>query len=533
MRMRLPLFARILLWFFLNLVIILLVLLSLFKLQFHAGRDSPLAGMIGNRLQEVGTGIRDELERADTASWDAILARHGATHDVSFVLVSRSGDRIAGESLSLPGEILARLQGRNEARDTFLPPPLPDVPPGQPGEPPPPGLAGRAPWDAPRLPGSPRGPSPDRDRGPPPDRAPPPLPGLQSSVPMDLAIHTTDPSRYWAGIHLPLFVDGESRPRRTVLLAVSGSLTGNGLFFDVTPWILVLSVIVGLSFLVWLPLVRSITRPIRQASRAASQIALGRFDIRLDERRGDEIGALASAINDMSRRLDLLVNGQKRFLGDVAHELASPIARIQLALGILENALGDDDQVRLEDLREEVQQLAELVNELLSFSRAESNLGKGRLEPVAVATIVQRAIRRENTIGADIGVFLEPGLTALADPELLARALANLLRNAIRYAGSSGPIEVVGRTDGEDVRLEIRDHGPGVPEEHLARIFEPFYRVDGSRTRECGGVGLGLAIVKTCVAACRGTVTAINRSPTGLSVEILLVRAGAPSAPTD
>jgi len=255
---------------------------------------------------------------------------------------------------------------------------------------------------------------------------------------------------------------------------------------------------------------------------------MGHFDVKLNQKRSDEIGKLASSINDMSVRLDRLVNGQKRFLGDVAHELASPIARIQLALGILENAVTDEDHSRVEDLREEVQQLAELVDELLSFSRAENAMGRIHLGPVLVAEPVGRAIRRESVPNVDIQVSVDPGICAMADPELLTRAVANILRNGVRYAGSEGPIEVEASTDGTNVTIEIRDSGKGVPENQLAQIFDPFYRVDESRTRSTGGVGLGLAIVKTCIQACKGSVHATNRTPQGFAVTITL--ASAPSA---
>ena len=101
-------------------------------------------------------------------------------------------------------------------------------------------------------------------------------------------------------------------------------------------------------------------------------------------------------------------------------------------------------------------------------------------------------------------------------------AVANLLRNALSYAGHAGPVLLHGATDSGHVLLTVSDHGPGVPEADLNRIFEPFYRPDTARTREAGGTGLGLAIVRTCVDACQGTVSAKNRVPAGLEVTIRL-----------
>jgi len=119
-------------------------------------------------------------------------------------------------------------------------------------------------------------------------------------------------------------------------------------------------------------------------------------------------------------------------------------------------------------------------------------------------------------------VQVDETLVVQAEPELLARALGNLLRNAVRYAGAAGPIRLAATVSHGKVLISVEDSGPGVPEDALERIFDPFYRVEASRSRESGGVGLGLAIVRTCVEACGGSVRALNRKPNGLRVEIAL-----------
>ncbi|RYD71031.1 MAG: ATP-binding protein, partial [Verrucomicrobiaceae bacterium] len=140
-----------------------------------------------------------------------------------------------------------------------------------------------------------------------------------------------------------------------------------------------------------------------------------------------------------------------------------------------------------------------------------------------VRAVADQAVEQEATEGADIRVEVDHDITVTADPELLARALGNLIRNAVRYAASQGPItitasnEPLGRTE-----ITVSDSGPGVPEEDLTKIFDAFYRVDTSRTRDTGGVGLGLSIVKTCVEACGGRVVARNRKPQGLDVTVSL-----------
>ena len=165
-----------------------------------------------------------------------------------------------------------------------------------------------------------------------------------------------------------------------------------------------------------------------------------------------------------------------------------------------------------------------LVNELLSFSKASLGGAQLKLKPLAVRDIVEQAVQRESGPQANIRVEVEPELEVVGDADLLQRALANLIRNAIRYAGTNGPITVSAAGEGEAVLLKVSDSGPGVPEELVQRLFDPFFRVDDARTRESGGVGLGLTIVKTCVEACGGSVTCRNRQPSGLEVLIRLQR---------
>jgi two-component system, OmpR family, sensor histidine kinase CpxA len=294
------------------------------------------------------------------------------------------------------------------------------------------------------------------------------------------------------------------------------------LFFEATPWLVAGFGGLLFSLLFWFPLVRGITRSITQMTHATEQIAEGRFDTQVQARRRDELGRLGQAINRMAVRLSGFVTGQKRFLGDIAHELCAPIARLQVALGILEQRADDKQKAYVEDVREEVQQVSSLVNELLSFSKAGLQQKSIKLEPVNLAAIVRRVIEREAPGSQNIQVLVDDSLGVLAEPDLLTRALANLVRNALGYAGAAGPIVIAAAATGDQVTLTVADSGPGVPPETLAQIFDPFFRVEPSRSRDTVGAGLGLAIVKTCVEACQGTVIARNRQPSGLQVDLVL-----------
>ena len=141
---------------------------------------------------------------------------------------------------------------------------------------------------------------------------------------------------------------------------------------------------------------------------------------------------------------------------------------------------------------------------------------------VNVAETVRRVLSREVGEGAQVETNVEERTVVLAQPEYLARSIANVVRNAIRYAGECGPIVISAREKGSTVSITVADHGPGIPEAELEAVFKPFYRPEYARQRETGGVGLGLAIVRTCIEACGGTVHCRNRASKGLEVEIQL-----------
>jgi len=518
MKLRFPLYAKILLWSFLNLVLLGGAFLLLIRAQFHYGFDWMLAAGAGERIQAISDVIVSELNDRPRSEWNTVLKRFDDAYQIQFLVCRADGTQLAGVTNPLPPEVRLRLgEGRG------LPgmrPPLDDPPP-----------------PAPRPEGPDREPG-LQDRpglGPPPWRgAPgtdfPPGPFAQPRGPHPKSIvRTTDPTRYWLIVRVPIIDSERPRSGPLVLVAVSHSLSAGGLFFDFKPWLGVALGAVLFSALLWAPLVRGITRSIAQMTQATRQIAEGGFDARTNEGRRDELGALGQSINRMAARLSGFVTGQKRFLGDVAHELCSPLARVQVALGILEQRADAKQQGYVNDLREEVQHIANLVNELLSFSRASLGAPTIKLQPVVVREVVDKAVSRENTEGAQIRLEIADGLCVLAEPDLLVRALSNLLRNAVRYASQAGPITVSAQRAGAFVRLTVADCGPGVPETELVQIFDPFYRLDTSRESTTGGVGLGLAIVKTCIEACRGTAACRNRQPSGLEVTLKLSASEGPA----
>lgn len=480
---RFPLSAKIVFWFLLNLALLAALFYGVVRAQFRFGPDWLLSSSANDRIDALSDIIVSELAQERPSQWSTTLKVFDTGyHDkVRFLVFGLEGRQLAGETVPLPDEIRRRLA-------------IHRGPPRRPGPPP----------------------FADAPEGPPPE---PPL-----DLPPKSMIHTSDPSRFWVIVRTAMQKPDQPHPDPLVLVAVSDTLGAGGLFFDVAPWVSLGLAAVVLSVLLWFPLVRGINRSIAQMTEATRQIASGRFGARVDEKRLDELGALGQSINQMAGRLAGLVAGQKRFLGDVAHELCSPLAKLRVSLGILEQRAAEDQRAYVASAENEAAHMAALVNELLSFSKASLGAPSAQLQPVNVREIIDKAVRRETSdiAGVQVQVEVQPELLAIADAELLARAAGNLLRNSVRYAGSAGPILVTANRDGGAIRITVADCGPGVPAADLPRIFDPFYRVDASRDRATGGVGLGLAIVKTCVEACGGSVTCRNREPSGLEVTIRL-----------
>jgi len=549
-RVRLPLSLKILAWFFANVVFLAVVAWIFVRAQLGLGLEVLLAGAPGERLQAMSQLVADELKERPQSEWPAILARQAAAYRVAVAVFRNDGKIIAGEIPPPPAELLARI--------TDFPRPQ-GGPPRQPGDGPPRDPRANRPPQDPRFPDR-----PPQDQRPPfdqPGERPPrePLPGerppqdQQGRPPASgggfprFIMRAGEPRRYWIGVRLPLLDRVARPPQPTTLVLATDSLRGGGLFFDFTPWLVGGAVVFALSLLLWLPLVRGITRALRQMTGAAEDIAQGRFETYVESSRGDELGRLATALNDMAARLREFFTGQKRFLGDIAHELCSPLARMEMALGILEQRAADDaTRGYVADVREETRHMAALVGELLSFSKAGVGGRSVELQTVPLAALAARLVARETREHGGIVLDVPAETAVLAEPDLLARALGNVIRNAIRYAAPvgtagegahsfrplqhadgrpAGPIVVAARSSGAHIIVTVTDSGPGVAEDALHRLFDPFFRPEVARNRETGGAGLGLAIVKSCVEACGGTVTARNVQPSGLQVEFTLRRA--------
>jgi two-component system, OmpR family, sensor histidine kinase CpxA len=495
MKTRFPLYAKILVWFFVNLAVIAVAGWLLVREQFRFSA-LPARAASENLANAAETILTEALEK-DIREWDDILTRASKSHGVNFLLYAADGRHIAGPRDPLPPPVRGGWFG----------------PPRRP----------RGPGPLPPRPGAERPRPQERPFGPPQDREPPTERFL--NVPLTAFIHTEGPDRYWAATRMD--APHPEFERGALLLAWSDSPTGHGFFFDIRPYLWGGAGVLVLSLLVWLPFVSGLTRSLSRMQAATKRIAEGDFEARGEEHRRDEVGALGSEINRMAARLAGYVAGQKRFLGDVAHELSAPVARLQVAMEILEQRVASTEGGRVADVREEVEHMAKLVNDLLQFTRAGMIGEAAALTAVNLAEITNLAVRREAADTSQIGVTLDPALQVQAVPELLQRAIGNVVRNAIRYAGHAGPITITAEEHGRQVHLIVTDNGPGIPPDSLPKMFSPFFRLDEARTAGTGGTGLGLTIVKTCIEACRGTVAAENHPPAGLRITMKLLKTDA------
>ncbi len=292
-----------------------------------------------------------------------------------------------------------------------------------------------------------------------------------------------------------------------------------------------LLVLLGVSALVCFWLARSLTAPIGRLRQATRQFAAGDLATRVagQVKGKNELAGLARDFDEMAGQIESLVASQQRLLRDISHELRSPLARLGVALELARQERDPDTQQKsLERIELEAERMNELIGQLLSLTRLET--GKGELQQSEfdlyelLAKLVQDAdFEAKNHHSTVVLSGSGPQLLTGAE-ELLARALENVIRNAVKYTteGTQVRVELLGEPT--QLLIRISDQGPGVPDNVLEKLFTPFYRVADDRDRRSGGSGIGLAIAERAVKLHGGTIRASNRPAGGLQVEISLPR---------
>ena len=278
-----------------------------------------------------------------------------------------------------------------------------------------------------------------------------------------------------------------------------------------------------------------LTTPLLKLRKTTNELAEGDLGARVATklaRRRDEIGQLGRDFNLMAERLESMVRAQQRLLGDISHELRSPLARLGVALGLARQRSGKEASGALDRIERESDNLNEMISQLLALTRLESGTDGRRKSTVDLASLVREVVDdadfEARSANKAVHVVAADNCSINGIEELLRSAVENVVRNAVRYTPEGTAVEVGLRrqngTGDHFAVISVRDRGTGVAEEALEKIFRPFYRTEDARDRQSGGgTGLGLAIAERAVRLHGGTVKASNAPDGGLAVEMRLL----------
>jgi two-component system sensor histidine kinase CpxA len=271
---------------------------------------------------------------------------------------------------------------------------------------------------------------------------------------------------------------------------------------------------------------RNLTKPLNKLGEAAANIAEGRLETRVDPsltKRRDEIADLARNFDRMAERIEALITGQRRLLGDVSHELRSPLSRLIVALSLVKQGPPEEVAENLERIGLEARRLDTMIGQLLALTRIDSGVDRGSPAPFDLTNLVQEVANDGNfearARNRRVVIKQADACTIKGFEELLRSAVENVVRNAIRHTVEGTAVEISLQISNSRAVLQVRDYGPGVPESMLSEILLPFRRVANGNSE---GAGLGLAIAERAVNVHQGTIRAANLPQGGLVVEIEL-----------
>ena len=270
-----------------------------------------------------------------------------------------------------------------------------------------------------------------------------------------------------------------------------------------------LVVAAALSFL----FTRRVLRPLSEMAEISRLISAGDYRARVRVTSGDEVGHLGDAFNGMADSLERVETLRRRMVGDIAHELRTPLTTVRGYLEGATDGIVPLDGKTLEILQSEIMRLVRLVDDLHQLNKVEAARAYLRREPVPLSALVRQAVEMDRPefesrdIGLEFCLADIPG-TVRGDPDKILQILRNLVQNAWQYTPEGGLLQVGLAAQPDGIKVTFTNSGAAIPREDLPHIFERFYRVGGSRSRESGGTGIGLAIVRELVEAHGGSVGA-------------------------
>jgi len=325
----------------------------------------------------------------------------------------------------------------------------------------------------------------------------------------------------------PIMVNGEM-----IQLLVANPLARKRLLIwvDKFPFNIRLLFLLLLSFLCCWLLAKSFTKPLIAIQKASNALGEGKLNTRISafDKRSDELGDLARSFNTMAIQLESNINSHQRLLGDVSHELRSPLTRLQLAIALVEKSIGKDDEQKkhLNRCENEVDRLEDMISEVLTLSRLEHSKQNFTSEPIDLHNLLQVLVNDFQYLANDrkitLSLISDKDCMISGNPKLLSSAIGNLLSNAVKYSPNNQVINITLIKTTEHLELSVVDQGIGVPDDMLDKLFIPFFRVAEDRERTTGGTGLGLAIAQQAISLHQGTIYAKNTEKSGLSITIVL-----------
>jgi signal transduction histidine kinase len=276
--------------------------------------------------------------------------------------------------------------------------------------------------------------------------------------------------------------------------------------------LLLLAVIFAVTHIV----MRRILRPIKWLEQGVRKIGQGDLEVKIPIQKRDELGDLTQAVNDMTQRISRMVDSRKQLLLDVSHELRSPITRMKLALEFIPD--GD----KKASIQTDLEAMEAMIAEILETDRLKDGHGKLARENRELVRILKETANAYETIGPGIQWGLMPeSLYLNIDAKRVVTVLKNILDNAVKCSSpASKPIVISLHSDAEAAIIKIMDEGSSIPEKDIPLVFEPFYRVDRSRSKETGGYGLGLSLCKKIMEAHAGQIRISNNEDRGVTVTL-------------
>lgn len=263
--------------------------------------------------------------------------------------------------------------------------------------------------------------------------------------------------------------------------------------------------------------IKRLFKPMQEIKKAVETVADGNFDLQIPVKRADEFGELAESFNKMANEIQSMLKYKDQLLSDVSHELRTPLTRMRLAAEMMEE--GKEKDSMISDLKD----MSHLVETLLESNRLNYGISSLNKQSFDLTELLNSLANEQTDNVPRVQLLSSDNITINADLPLIKMLFRNLIENAVKYsANQQQPVTIELKHRAEQVVVNISDHGIGIPEKALALIYEPFYRVEQSRSKNTGGYGLGLSIARKVVEAHQGKISLQNAQPSGIIATVAL-----------